>query len=253
MEPKKGAVPEHVRAQLLKLGVPEAKQAPEDLRAYFPPEFHISAAGLDGENLARVLVHLCGQGLITLPASSAGAFIKKVAPGWHFCQFYREPRQVLEMVAPYFAEGLANEEGCLWVLPDDVEPADALKAISRHVPDLGAFLAAGQLEILNRRDWYLDAAGRFKSFEEIAAALVGRQDQAMARGFSSLRAAGDAGWTSGTQESRDFIDYERKVNAAIGRTKIAAVCTFRADVTADELIAIIDAHRDALSHSGLDG
>jgi hypothetical protein len=34
---------------------------------------------------------------------------------------------------------------------------------------------------------------------------------------------------------------------AFGATKVAAVCTYRADVTADELIAIVTAHQDALS------
>ena len=37
-----------------------------------------------------------------------------------------------------------------------------------------------------------------------------------------------------------------KVNAALGATKVAAICTYRADVTADELVAIVTAHQDAL-------
>lgn len=51
---------------------------------------------------------------------------------------------------------------------------------------------------------------------------------------------------SGTEQSKDFIDYEMKVNAALGATKVAAVCTYRADVTADEFVAIVTAHQDAL-------
>jgi hypothetical protein len=70
---------------------------------------------------------------------------------------------------------------------------------------------------------------------------------ALARGYKLLRAAGDAGWVSGTQESKDFIDYELKVNAALAATKVAAVCTYRADVTADELVAIVTAHQNALN------
>jgi hypothetical protein len=30
-----------------------------------------------------------------------------------------------------------------------------------------------------------------------------------------------------------------KVNAALGATQVAAVCTYRADVTADEFVAIV--------------
>ncbi len=50
----------------------------------------------------------------------------------------------------------------------------------------------------------------------------------------------------GADESKNFIDYEMKVNAALGATKVAAVCTYRTGVTADELIAIITAHQDPL-------
>lgn len=75
--------------------------------------------------------------------------------------------------------------------------------------------------------------GRLKSFEPIAEAL--------------LRAAGDTGWVSGTEESKEFIDYEMKVNAALAATKVAAVCTYRAGVSADELVAIVTAHQGALA------
>src|SRR5689334_21894498 len=72
------------------------------------------------------------------------------------------------------------------------------------------------------------------------------RDRALARGFKFLRAVGDTGWISGTEQSKRFIDYEMKINAALGATKVAAVCTYRADVTADEFVAIVTAHQDAL-------
>jgi hypothetical protein len=65
--------------------------------------------------------------------------------------------------------------------------------------------------------------------------LLAKQDRALAKGFRFLRAAGDTGWVSGTEQSKEFIDYEMKVNAALGATQVAAVCTYRADVTADEM------------------
>jgi hypothetical protein len=40
-----------------------------------------------------------------------------------------------------------------------------------------------------------------------------------------------------------------KVNAAIGATKIAAMCTYRAAVTAEELVAMVSAHQDALEQA----
>jgi hypothetical protein len=144
------------------------------------------------------------------------------------------------------AEGLKNGEGCLWVMPASVRPEAACDAIGGFLGDVEGYVASGQLELLSHPDWYLDSSQRLKSFEEICGALLFKQDQALAKGFKFLRAAGDAGWVSGTEQSRGFIEYEMKVNAAIGATNVAAMCTYRADVTADELVAIVRAHQDAV-------
>jgi two-component system, LuxR family, sensor kinase FixL len=169
-----------------------------------------------------------------------------VAPGWHFCQFYRDFNQLLDIIAPYVAEGLKNGEGCLWVLPGAVTIGAACNALTRHVGDVSPYFVSGQLEMQSHPNWYLDPGWRLKSFEEISEALLVKQDRALARGFKFLRAAGDTGWVSGTEQSKNFIDYEMKVNAALGATKVAAICTYRAGVTADEFVAIVTAHQDAL-------
>jgi hypothetical protein len=240
------SIPDRIRAHLLALGIPATKHIPSELAALFPREFNIAAAGLSTADLARVLVHFAKQGIISASETS----IKAVKPGWHFCQFYRDFTQLLDLVAPYIAEGLVNNEGCLWVMPEAVSRKAARDALAALLPDIDAYFASGQLEVLSHPTWYLDDSGRFKGFEDIAGALLGRQDRALARGFKFLRAAGDAGWVSGTEQSKEFIDYEMKVNAALGATQVAAVCTYRADVTADELVAIVTAHQDAVYAPG---
>ena len=213
----------------------------------FPSELNVGATGLSAEDVARVLIYFVEKKIITVPGVGGATCLKKVKPGWHSCQFYRDFNQLLDITAPYVAEGLNNGEGCLWVLPEMVRSEAACVALARYVDDVGACFASGQLEMLSHPNWYLDASGRLKSFEEIAKALLAKQDGTLARGFKFLRAAGDTGWVSGTEQSKDFIDYELKVNAALGATKVAAVCTYRADVTANELIAIVSAHQGALS------
>jgi hypothetical protein len=243
------AIPERVRAQLLARGIPAAKHERESLADFFPGDFNIGATELNAEDLAKVLLYLAEKNIIPVPGTGPPMSIKRVAPGWHFCQFYRDFRQLLDMVAPYVAEGLKNNEGCLWVMPDAVTHEAACHALSHHVDDVEDYIGSGQLEMLSHPNWYLDSCGRLKSFEEISTALLVKQDRALSKGFKFLRAAGDTGWVSGTEESKNFIDYEMKVNAALGATKIAAVCTYRADVTADEFVAIVTAHQDALDRS----
>ena len=239
-------IPETIQARLLALGIPSAKHTHDALAGFFPREMNIAAAGLGVADLARVLVHFTTHGLFAVASTGHGTLIKNVQPGWHCCQFYRDFDQLLELVAPYIADGLENGEAGLWVMPAAVRNDDACAALSRYVKDVDARIERGQLELLPHDEWYLNRSGRLKSWEEISAALIGRQEQALARGFESVRAAGDAGWVSGTEASREFIDYEMKVNAAISQTKIAAICTYRADVTADELVAIVTAHQDAI-------
>jgi hypothetical protein len=243
-------LPERIRAQLLALGIPASSHVPEALAGLFPGGLNVAATGLGAEELAKVLIYLADKNIIPLGKPFDTLEIKKVQPGWHFCQFYRSFDQLLHLVAPYIADGLKNNEACFWVMPKAITRRAALHALSHHVDHLDEYLASGQLEMMSHPDWYLDPFGRrLKSFEEISSALLVKQDRALARGFRYLRAAGDTGWVSGTEQSKDFIDYEMKVNAVLGATKVAAICTYRADVTADELVSIVAAHQDALYHA----
>ena len=237
-----------VRAQLLAAGVPAWKHTREGLLKLFPRELNVKATGLEAHDLADVLVYLSTRGLVDLSQEGPRS-IKKVEPGWHFCQFYQDNQQLLDMVAPYVAEGLQDDEGCFWVLPASTTMDAACDALARSIPDVNAYLANGRLELGYHPEWYLDASGRMKSFEEIATALLAKQDQALSKGLRYLRAAGDTGWVSGSEQSKHFIDYEMKVNEALGSTKVAAVCTFRAAVTADELVEIVAAHQNAFHYA----
>lgn len=225
--------------------MPTAKQGSESLAGLFPREFNIHALELSSEDLARVLIHFVDQGIIALPRRKMPICARKVGPGWHACHFYHDFDELLRIIAPCIAAGLKNGEAGFWVLPAAVPLKTANAALARTVEDVDGYLASGQLELQSHPDWYLDAAGRFKTFEEIGAALIAKQQRALARGFKLLRAAGDAGWVSCSEQSKDFIDYENKVNAALQATQVAAVCTYRMDVTADEPIAIVNAHQDS--------
>jgi hypothetical protein len=239
-----------LRARLQAKGVPASQHNTEDLVRFFPEALNISAAGMSCEEIAQVLIYLIEKQLIVVPAT-AGHAVKEVAPGWHVCRFYRDFSEMLKLVAPYIADGLNNGEGCFWILPEAVPTSAACNVLGQFVEDIESRLSSGQLEIIPHRNWYLDDSGQLKSFERIAEALLVKQDQALARGFKFLRAAGDAAWVSGSEESKNFIDYEMKVDAVLGTTKVAAMCTYRATVTADEVVAIVGAHQDALCRAAV--
>lgn len=235
-----------VRAKLSAIGIPRARQVRAELVGLFPKDLNVGATRLSADDIARVLVHLVEKNVFSIPGDAQSIRLKQVGPGWHFCHFYRDADHLLDIIAPYFVRGLGNGEACLWVLPDSVTRKTACQALAKSVNDVDGFFRSGQLEMLSHTEWYLDTHRKLKTFEEVAAALLAKQDRALSRGFKFLRAAGDTGWVSGSEESKNFIDYEMKINEGLKATNIAAVCTYRADASADELIAIVKAHQDAL-------
>src|SRR3569833_470931 len=112
MPGRTGLIPARLQAQLLALGIPAAKHTPDGLAGMFPQEFNIGAAGLDTEELGQALIHFAKHEIIAIPGVRAGSAIRKVQPGWHFCRFYRDSNLLLNLVAPYMAEGLRSGEGC---------------------------------------------------------------------------------------------------------------------------------------------
>jgi len=75
--------------------------------------------------------------------------------GTHFCQFYRNREDLIEILVPYFAAGLHNNEYCMWVTAGPLDEEPAREAIARVVPDLDRYLEKGQIEILPDHQWYL--------------------------------------------------------------------------------------------------
>src|SRR5690348_13806179 len=104
-------IPTRLRAQLLAAGVPAWKHTRGGLVGLFPREFNVGALGLDAHDLAEVLLHLITRKIVAISETGTLTSIRKVEPGWHFCQFYRDDAQLLTMVAPYIADGLKNGEG----------------------------------------------------------------------------------------------------------------------------------------------
>ena len=60
--------------------------------------------------------------------------------GTHLCQFYENKEDLIDILVPYFAEGLRNNEFCMWVTSPPLEVEEAKKALSKVLPNLGRIL-----------------------------------------------------------------------------------------------------------------
>lgn len=156
--------------------------------------------------------------------------------GAHFCQLYDAADDLLEVLVPYFAAGLAARELCLWAVSPPLGVEAAKDALRPAVPDLDARLAAGRIEIIPSdrlffRDDPLEPGGALDLLES-------KLDGAFARGFEGMRIAGNL---------IEIDDEDRRLRAFVSSSRILSVCAYPLSrCGADEALDVIARHDFAL-------
>lgn len=143
--------------------------------------------------------------------------------GTHLCQFYESKQDLIDILVPYFAEGLRSNEFCIWVTSPPLEVDEAKEALKEAVPDLEECIRNGQIEIFSYNDWYL-LDGKFDS-ERVLQGWVEKEEGALKRGFEGLRLTGNTLWVE-RDLWKSFVDYEEAINSVIGKYRMIAVCTY---------------------------
>ena len=151
------------------------------------------------------------------------AGVQDVPWGTHICQVYTTPLDLLEILAPYFSEGLKSNEFCLWITAEPLGIAAAKAALHGAVPQLDAFLANGQIEVLDHREWYTHL-GRFDG-DRAREGWLNKLEVALGRGFDGLRFSGDTYWLA-QDEFEPFIQYEAKLDPLIACNRMLAICSY---------------------------
>jgi len=175
------------------------------------------------------------------------ALIGEVPWGTHFCQFYRTKQDLLEMLVPYFAAGLENNEYCMWVTSEPVSVEDARNAMQEAVPDFDQYVQKGQIEIILYDQWYTKGG----SFDEarVLNGWVSRHDGALEKGFAGLRLTGNTFWIE-EKDWQAFKDYEAAVNSVLGNYKMLAICTYSLEKCGvPEIMDVVENHEFALALS----
>ena len=100
--------------------------------------------------------------------------------GTHLCEFYQTKKDLIDILVPYFAEGLRNNEFCVWVTSPPLEATEARRALRKVVPDLDVFIEKGQIEIVPYSSWYL-VGGKFEA-DRVLQGWVDKETSALDRG-----------------------------------------------------------------------
>ncbi|HUL39367.1 MAG TPA: MEDS domain-containing protein [Methanomassiliicoccales archaeon] len=170
--------------------------------------------------------------------------VGKVPWGTHFCQFYQGQPDLVDLLVPYFAAGLKNNEFCMWVTSEPLKAAEAKAALERALPDVDEYIRGGQLEILDYADWYL-RSGRFDS-KEILQGWVEKLGNARKKGFEGLRLTGNTHWLE-ANIWKDFEQYEAAVNSVIREHNMIALCSYAlSKCGAMEILDVVANHQFAL-------
>ncbi len=170
--------------------------------------------------------------------------IGKAPWGTHFCQFYDDAQDLADILVPYFAAGLAQNEFCMWVTSEPLRAEQAKSALAAAIGDIEPYLRSGQLEILDYTEWYT-ADGGFDA-DRVLQGWVDKLAAAQARGFDGLRLTGNTFWLE-QSHWRDFTDYEAAVDSVIGHYQMMAICTYSlTKCGAPELLDVMANHAFAL-------
>ena len=160
-----------------------------------------------------------------------------VSWGTHFCQVYQNTQDLLDILVPYLRAGLKNNEYCIWIAKSHQDGAAIEKGLKKLLGNVTKYKKAGQLEITSGEDIYFKG-GNFDP-ERVLNDVVLRFKQAVSKGYSSLRIAGE-----GTRLARtnwaEFINYERQVDSVIHNSRALALCIFLFDqFSTAELVEIM--------------
>ncbi|MEN6329044.1 MAG: MEDS domain-containing protein [Methanobacteriaceae archaeon] len=164
--------------------------------------------------------------------------------GTHFCQFYHTKEDLIDILVPYFKEGLLNNEFCMWITSEPLVVEEAKEALRDVLPDINSYLEGGQLEILPYNEWYV-IDGDFDS-NRILNGWVEKLQKARNKGYDGLRLTGNTFWLE-KEGWDDFVDYEEEINEVIGNYHMVALCTYSIDkCSANEIMDVIINHQFAI-------
>lgn len=171
--------------------------------------------------------------------------VGEVPWGTHFCHFYETPQDLLDILIPFFAAGLDNNEFCMWIVFDPLDETQARAALRQAVPGVDSRLAAGDMEILAHTDWYLKD-GVFdlrRVIRDWKKKLAG----ALASGYSGMRVNGNEAWVS-EKDWEHFARYEEEMDETIAGQRMLVLCTYPLPVSSgSQIFDVARTHQFAIA------
>ncbi len=170
--------------------------------------------------------------------------ISKVPWGTHLCLFYENKDDLLDILIPYFKEGLENNEYCMWVTSEPLNNQEAVTAAMKAIPNFEKYTKKNQIEIIPHDLWYLK--DNVFDFQRVLNDWIEKLDNALKNGFNGLRITGNNAWLE-KKDWKKLTDYEEIISMAISNFKMKAICTYSLEKCGPyEILDVIHNHESAL-------
>jgi DNA-binding CsgD family transcriptional regulator len=180
------------------------------------------------------------------PLRRKGVNVRGEMPrGTHVCIYYESIDDLIDtVVVPFFKTGLERNEFCVWVPSKLLTLEQSRAALRRRVPNFERHLAAGHMEIV-------PGGGFLKGdqFDVIKSLGMWRDklSAALAKGYTGLRASGDAFWINPGQW-KNFSEYEYLLTKVFKGKPVSILCTYPLMMRgATEVLEVAEAHRPAVA------
>jgi DNA-binding CsgD family transcriptional regulator len=163
--------------------------------------------------------------------------MEEIPWGSHIALFYETERDLLDSCAAYFAAGLQNNEACVWAVGESFPIEAARQALQDAIPDFDSYYAAGSMELVPGREFYL-RDGVF----DLQRLIENRRDRlrrARERGLDGLRISGNA-WVAASERGQ-YFDFRRALARAVHDDPILALGTY--ELGASRGVDVLDVAR----------
>jgi len=168
--------------------------------------------------------------------------------GTHLCQFYETKADLVDILVPYFTEGLKNNEFCMWITSPPLNAREAEVELRKAVPALDKYIERGQIEILPYDEWYL-LGGEFDP-DKVLQGWIEKERVALSRGFEGLRLTGNTFWVE-RRRWKSFTEYEATINDVILPHRMIALCTYSLEkCSGSDVVDVVKNHVGTLIRKG---
>src|SRR5262249_10718091 len=152
--------------------------------------------------------------------------------GDHSCVFYRDDRELLQMVGPYLLQGLRSNQRCFTAQRESFIPM-LVDFLDRNDVDVTQAEKNGQLEIHPADSVYLPK-GAFDRVD-MCGNIRREIEKTVETGFKGLRMSGDLVWLDDPLTVKEILDYEYLVNHVTEGLPIICFCQYPAQKTSTAL------------------